>query len=400
MCKGVSHLTIIIPRLASVQVIRPSLGCDDIGFSSHVGQFDSLVDTLGNEQSLGLSMDDDLVSNDEGFYDIGHSFGPSVLQLLKTQHHCNKYVSTLTHCQEVVMNEGIFGGPGKAEQYSQRMGNLDFLRTSRDCQALPPVKLLGKTVESLMTVGVILTDVQRRKMCSKTTDAVRGWSLSDLWETTSWPRDSSGSGTVRYGLPVRQDPSEEEGDVKNFLISESPYRPDQASSIRMDEEEFVEIGDFGLTDDKDSASDKSSTIQNNPYVLNILGLEGMQSEIVERKMDCIMFLSAKFCKTCRSIYPLYSRMARLSQENDTTKITFVRAEASGESGKALGRHLSVQAVPCFVLFREGRQFGVPLSVSKLPSRKIDRALALLATGSPWDGSILDEDDSSTSIVSS
>jgi thiol-disulfide isomerase/thioredoxin len=358
-----------------------------------VGQFDSLVDTLGNERSFSLSIDDPL-SNEDDFYDIGLSVGPSVIQLLKTRHNCHKYVSTMTHCQEVVANEGIFSGPGKAEQYCQKVSNLAFLQTSRDCQAVPPAKSLGKTVESLMKFGVIFTDAQRRKMCSKTSDSVRGWSLSDIWESTSWPRDSSGSGTVRYGLPVRQDPSEEEDDVE-FLISESPYRQEQARAIVKDEESN-EFGDFGLKEAKKSASTKNRAIQNNPYVLNVVDVEGMHSEIIETKMDCIIFMSAKFCKTCRTISPLYTRMARLREENENKKITFVKAEASGESGKALGRFLSVQAVPCFVLFRQGRQFGIPLSVSKLPSRKIDRALELLVTGASWDDSILDEDDSPAS----
>ena len=93
---------------------------------------------------------------------------------------------------------------------------------------------------------------------------------------------------------------------------------------------------------------------------------------------------------------MYTRMARLNQESDSSNISFVKAETSGEMGKALGRYLSVQAVPAFVLFRNGEQFGVPLSVSKLPSKKIDRALDLLASGAPWDGSILDAEDETES----
>jgi thiol-disulfide isomerase/thioredoxin len=377
-------------RWETVQVIQPAVGNSDVGFSSHVGQFDALVDTIGNERSSSLTMEDPVIDDD--FFDAGLSFGSSVLQLLKTRHNCHKYISTLTYCQEVVANEGIFGGPGKAEQFSQKVGNLSYLRTSRDCWALQPPKSLGSTVESLMKSGIVFTENQRRKMCSKKSDAVRGWSLADFWEATSWPRDSSGTGTVRYGFPVREEPREDEIER---MISEAPYRQDQAKAVSK-EEDYDEIGDFDLKEAKKSVSPKNRAIQNNPYVLNVLGVEGLQSEIVDTKMNCIMFMSAKFCKTCRTINPLYTRMARLNQENDDTKVSFVKAEASGEAGKALGRHLSVQAVPSFVLFREGRQFGVPLSVSKLPSRKIDRVLELLKTGAPWDGSILDEDEPSTS----
>mmetsp|Transcript_6536 Transcript_6536/g.11253 ORF Transcript_6536/g.11253 Transcript_6536/m.11253 type:complete len:109 (+) Transcript_6536:1-327(+) len=107
-------------------------------------------------------------------------------------------------------------------------------------------------------------------------------------------------------------------------------------------------------------------------------------------------MSAKFCKTCRSINPIYTRMARLNQENENSNISFIKAEASGAMGKELGRHLSVRAVPSFVFFRKGKRFGIPLSVSKLPSKKIDKALELLASGSDWDDSILDEDDQPSS----
>ncbi|KAL3925092.1 MAG: hypothetical protein SGARI_005909, partial [Bacillariaceae sp.] len=275
-------------------------------------------------------MNDPLDDDDDGdFYDIGMTFGSSVLQLLKTRHNCHKYVSTFTYSQELVANEGIFGGPGKTDQYSQKVGNLAFLSQSRECQPLPPPISIGNTLEKLLSNGVVYTDKQRRKIANKKSDAIRGWTLADFWESTSWPRDSSGTGTVRYGLPVREDKEEE------FTISEAPYRPDQAKAVVQDED-ADEIGGFGLKEAKKSSSVKNTAIQNNPYVLNVLGVEGMRSEIVENEMDCIMFMSAKFCKTCRTINPIYTRMARLNQENDNSNISFVKAETSGEMGKALG----------------------------------------------------------------
>jgi thiol-disulfide isomerase/thioredoxin len=367
-------------------VIKPTVGSSDTGFASHIGQFDSLVDTIGNERSASLTLDDPLI--DEDYDDIGISFGASVLQLLKTRHNCHKYVSTITHCQTLVANEGIFSGPGKTDEYSNKVGNLSFLMSNqRDCQSIPPPSTLGKTLEKLMENGIIFTDKQRRKYCSKKSDALRGWSLSDFWEMTSWPRDSAGTGTVRYGLPVRDDISDDDGE---FMLLESPYRKQQTAI--QPEEEYDEIGQFDGKPSKESSSPRNRAIQNNPYVLNVLGVEGLQSEIVETKSDSVVFMSAKFCKTCRSINPLYTRMARLNQENDSSTISFVKAEASGPMGKELGRHLSVRAVPAFVLFRNGEKFGIPLSVSKLPSRKLDKALELLSSGADWDDSILDEED--------
>jgi thiol-disulfide isomerase/thioredoxin len=363
------------------------VGSSDTGFASHLGQFDSLVDTIGNERSASLSLDDPLI--DEDYDDIGISFGASVLQLLKTRHNCYKYVSTLTHCQLIVANEGIFGGPGKAEEYSTKVGNLSFLANNDGvCQSIPPPSTLGTTLEKLMNNGIVFTEKQRRKNCSKKSDAIRGWSLSDFWEMTSWPRDSSGTGTVRYGLPVRDDGSDDDGE---FMLLESPYRKQQQKSVQP-EDEYDEIGGFDGKPAKESSSPRNRAIQNNPYVLNVLGVEGLQSEVVEPESDCIVFMSAKFCKTCRSINPLYTRMARLRQENDNSNLAFIKAEASGPMGKALGRHLSVRAVPAFVLFRKGKQFGIPLSVSKLPSKKINKALELLTSGADWDNNILDEED--------
>ncbi|OEU19854.1 hypothetical protein FRACYDRAFT_155646, partial [Fragilariopsis cylindrus CCMP1102] len=63
------------------------------------------------------------------------------------------------------------------------------------------------------------------------------------------------------------------------------------------------------------------------------------------------------CKTCKTINPAFTRMARINQEsnddNDNSNISFVKAETSGASGKELAKHVSVQAVPAFVFIRDG-----------------------------------------------
>jgi thiol-disulfide isomerase/thioredoxin len=130
--------------------------------------------------------------------------------------------------------------------------------------------------------------------------------------------------------------------------------------------------------------------QDNPFVLNIVGVYGLTTEVVDKELDSVIFLSARFCKTCKTINPLYTRMARLSQES-SSPVKFVKAEASGPYGKELGRRLEVDAVPAFLLFRKGQQFGTPLSVNKLPSTKIEKAIELLESGKPWSGSILEEE---------
>ena len=137
-----------------------------------MGQFDSLVDTIGNERlSSGLSFDDD---ED----DVSILLGESTLQMLRSRHKCNNYVSTLSHSQNIVVSEGIFGGPGKADAYSAKVGNLSFLTKSSECQSINPPRAIGSTLETIMGNGVIYTEKQRSKACSKKSNAIRGWTVS------------------------------------------------------------------------------------------------------------------------------------------------------------------------------------------------------------------------------
>jgi thiol-disulfide isomerase/thioredoxin len=369
-----------------VQVIKPAVGDSDTAFSSHLGEFDSLVDTIGNEQS------------DVGRVSLG---AESTLQMLKSRHKCHKYVSTLTHSQDIIASEGIFGGPRNADGYSEKIGNPSFLMNSRDCQVIPPPMSIGSTIKILMEKDVVFTEKQRIKACSKKSDAIRGWSLSDFWEQTSWPRDSSGMGTTRFGLPVRDGSNDnydkfDDDDDDEFMISEAPYREQGNKGVISVGDDDDEVGEFSSSSTSSSRSSnlKNRAIQNNPYVINIMDIDGMESEIVSTEKDCIMFMSAKFCKTCKTINPAFTRMARINQENNddngNSNISFVKAETSGASGKELAKHVSVQAVPAFVFIRDGKILG-QASVSKLPSKKIDTALKLFATGADWDYKLLDDD---------
>jgi thiol-disulfide isomerase/thioredoxin len=281
-----------------------------------------------------------------------------------------RYVSTLTHSQSVIAKEGIFGGPGQTEKYAQKVGRPSFL-TSPDCQPILPPEEIGNTMETMLKKGVVFSENQRKKLYQKS-DSVRGWSLADFWEQTSWPRDASGGGSVRFGLPVV-----EERDLDNeLMISGAPLK-------KLDRQYLQSAS----PQDADRLPRKP--VKENPYVQPIADVSGMQSDIEEAGVDCILFLSAKFCKTCKSIDSKFTRMARKAQ--DTSPIVFAKAEVSGRSGKELGKILEVDAVPAFILFREGKRFGTPLSTSKLPSNKLDMALSLLESGSEWDPSILKEE---------
>lgn len=350
------------------------MGESETGFASYLGEFDSLVDTIGNERTSSDGDDDNMIS-----------FGESTLQMLKSQHKCSNYVSTLTRSQDIVANEGIFGGPGKADGYSEKIGSLPSLMKNRESQSIIPPKAIGSTLETLMKNGVIFNEKKRSKACSKKSDAIRGWSLSDFWEQMSWPRDSSGSGTTRFGLPVREDPDEIEDDDE-FMISEGSY---EGPSSRESWDSYDDDFDLSIPS---SSKVKNRAIQNNPYVLNVVDIDGFRNEIVDTEKNCIMFMSAKFCKTCKTINPAYTRMARINQENGKAdNYSFVKAETSGPSGKKLARLVSVRAVPSFVFVREGKILGQTYA-SRLPSPKVDRAIELLASGEDWDYSLCDDED--------
>ena len=324
-----------------------------------------MIDTVGNEmKSRELLYDDDNSS---------FSFGSSsTLALLKARHKCQSYISTVSECQNIVAKEGVFVGPGKADEYTKKaVGG----KGKAGASAIPPPTNIGSVVEALLGKGVLFTQQQRQKICGKNSNmVVRGWSLADFWEETRWPRDSTGASTIRFGLPTLEPMDDVEDDDEVVGPSVRIYAG----------------GRSRLADEDEDIMDAPTPIQKNPHVYEIAGVNGMQSEIIEPGKDCILFLSAKFCKTCKALNPKYTRMARIEKENDSP-ILFAKTETGNSWGKQLGRNLEIEAVPAFVLFRKGQRFGSPLSVSNLPSKKIERALELLESGSDWDPSILKED---------
>jgi hypothetical protein len=65
-----------------VDILKPAVGSANVGFSSHVGQFDSLLDTVSDESPSRSMFDDD--DDDGPFY----SMGGTVTELLKSRHNC------------------------------------------------------------------------------------------------------------------------------------------------------------------------------------------------------------------------------------------------------------------------------------------------------------------------
>ena len=80
-------------KFANVSISLPAVGDLDIGFSSAIGQFDVLVDTLSDEAKAGESMCIG-VSNDWDDFstDNGDECSSAVIMQLKSQHGCNRLV--------------------------------------------------------------------------------------------------------------------------------------------------------------------------------------------------------------------------------------------------------------------------------------------------------------------
>ncbi|KAK1747094.1 hypothetical protein QTG54_002438 [Skeletonema marinoi] len=319
---------------------------EEVGFSTAVGEFDSLIDTISNERKGMLITED----NPYG--------GSTVLKLLQSKHQCNKYISTLTQSQQIVKNEGVLWGPGKANDHVKKMESISLAR----CASLVPSLGFGSaTLQTLLDSNVLFSIKSNNPTVS------RGWALKDFWEETSWPRDSSGMG-IRFGMPA-----EEEEDLDEQFRREQER---MQTRIRVGSE----VG--GGMDDTETT--KQVLIdQTNPYVMQIAGVDGLAQEVVSKQKDCVVFVAMRSCRTCKGINPVFTKLAR---ERGSGELMFAKADATGATGKALGRQLGIVSVPSFVLFRNGVRYGA-VSASKLPSERLDQALNDLTEGKDFDTSL-------------
>jgi thiol-disulfide isomerase/thioredoxin len=335
-----------------VNVMKPSEfndDYDDIGFADAVGQFDSLVDTISNERK-GMVFNDD---NPFG--------GSSVLQLLQSRHQCSKYISTLTQAQQIVKKEGVLFGPGKANAHVKSMESAPLAK----CKSLVPSLGFGSSTLQPLLDGNVLFSTKNSKPI-----VTRGWTMKDFWEETSWPRDSSGTG-IRYGFPVQ-----EEEDLDEV------FRREQ---LRMQQRTRVGSVEGGGMD-KEETTQQILIDQKNPYVTQIIGVDGLAQEVISKQKDCVVFVAMKSCRTCKGINPVFTKLAR---DRGGDNLMFAKADATGSIGKALGKQLGVVSVPSFVLFRNGVRYGA-VATSKLPSDRLDQAIQDLVEGKDFDPS-LEED---------
>lgn len=337
-------------KLPNVDVQPPAVPRDDLSnngdddddddddnmlpICSALQTFDAMIDTIGDECELG------------------------VLTLLKSRHGCSTYLSTMSHSQEIIEKKGMLFGPGAAKNYLSQL--LQATTGGKENNWLIPPPGLGGTVSALLNSGITLS------VDGKLDGGMfaSGWSLPAFWESTTWPRDTEGGGG-RFGMPV----------IRDLL----DYYDVMDDNDNFEEDSIKEIV---------AASSNDNFDDENPFVRTVVGVTGLQQRIMMPQEDCLLFLSAPFCRTCRYMGPSYSRMARLNQG----KIVFAKADTTGLLGKELGRYLRVASVPTFVFFAKGRRIGKPLGITKLPSTKLQSKVDQLSMNGCLEENDDDDDD--------
>jgi len=360
----------------------------EVGFATIIGRFDSLIDTISNEKQGMIITDtntDDHLTTDGG--------KSNLFTLLQSRHQCNKYVSTMTHSQQLIKTEGIIFGPGKVNSYvksttsNTSKSNSNSNNDSNKCLNLIPSPGFGpSTLQVLLENNVIYYSNNK----NEESISMRKWEIQDFWEETSWPRDNSGTG-IRYGLPVLSDDDDEDEDEEDEL-DESFRNIDQPLSWAVKQQRQQKLGTrVGSVGGMDEQEVQKQTIvdNTNPYVTQIVGIDGLATNIIYPRRNSVVFVAMRSCRTCKSINTMYTKLARDRDTKGDTNILFAKADATGSTGRALGKQLGIVAVPSFVLFRNGLRYGAVFT-SKLPNDRLDQAIRDMEAGKDFDTSLEEE----------
>ena len=356
----------------------------EVGFATIIGQFDSLIDTISNEKQGMIITDtntDDHLTTDGG--------KSNLFTLLQSRHQCNKYVSTMTHSQQLIKTEGILFGPGKVNSYvkstTSNTSKSNSNNNSNKCLNLIQSPGFGpSTLQVLLENNVIYYSNNK----NKESISIRKWEIQDFWEETSWPRDNSGTG-IRYGLPVLSDDDDDDDELdESFRNIDQPLS--WAVKQQRQQKLGTRVGSVGGMDEQEVQ--KQTIVDNtNPYVTQIVGIDGLATNIIYPRRNSVVFVAMRSCRTCsKSINTMYTKLARDRDTKGDTNILFAKADATGSTGRALGKQLGIVAVPSFVLFRNGLRYGAVFT-SKLPNDRLDQAIRDMEAGKDFDVS-LEEDE--------
>jgi hypothetical protein len=67
---------------------------------------------------------------------------------------------------------------------------------------------------------------------------------------------------------------------------------------------------------------KKNVKQKKSFVMDVTALSDIREDIVFEEKDCLLFISAPYCKLCKAIDPGYNRMARISKEETDSDLVF------------------------------------------------------------------------------
>ena len=332
-----------------------------------------------------------------------------------------RYISTVTRSQRFVSEEGILFARDPVLKYQKTLENqkeFELLTapaeseidddndddddddddnnndlqypSNENYQLLPPPRDYSKTLNTLFQKKVIYpTDRNENGGHANKKLFVRGCSFPDYAELEIWPQDATEGAAVRFGFPS----------IKELTLEarmETMMGTFDNAQSKKSTSKSTASGD-------DNASEsipkkKREMKQENPFVINIESLGDITEEIRNKEKDAVIFVSAPYCRLCRSISPLYNRMARISKEELGSDLQFAKAVTStSKAMKQLTFTLQIDSVPTFVLFRKGERYGEPLGVGKLPSVKLNRAIESLKTGKDWDPEIADITEGGTKM---
>jgi len=359
---------------------------DDIGFSEALGEFDAIVDTLGDEANLRK-----VKSLQDGINRFCGDVG--VVAKLAKANNCRRYVSTVTRSQQLVLEEGIFFARSPVLNYQKKVEQNKKIKDSSSAGSsndgyftLVPPRNYGKTIQSLFDKNVIYpTDRNENGSHGRKNIFVRGCSFPDYAEIEIWPRDTTDGAAVRFGFPGIQELTLEARMDKVIGTFDSASNQSANQSATKNGEGSVSSSSETSVQEGDDSNKKT---QSNPFMLEVESLADITQEIRNTKKDAVLFVSAPYCRLCRSIGPLYNRMARISREELNSDLQFAKVTTgSSKASKQLQFTLQVESVPTFILFRKGERYGENLGVSKLPSVKLNRAIEYLKTGKDWDSEI-------------
>ncbi|KAL7530032.1 hypothetical protein ACHAXR_005986 [Thalassiosira sp. AJA248-18] len=334
-----------------VEVLPPAVGKMSLGFATAIGEFDTLVDTLGDEMGMGSART--LVGND-------FMHGGRFLEQLKELHGCNNYLSTLTRSQQYVLKKGLLFARDPVVRY-QRERDLVLL------------------CNNYWDQNIIQASGQNENGSHKSkANFVRGWSLSDLTELKTLPMEGAG----RFGFPV-VDLSVTSVALRKRALADSLNNKEKASSSddanKVEEEstkqksllnessnnahavDYSNNTDIMITTPKSTANNtikitkrpSKPTTSSNPYVTTIQSASELNQKVIESKRNCILFLTASYCQKCKRMSPQFNRIARKTTES-TSDVLFAHVDISnGPRGKQLGKVLKAEKVPSVIVFQKG-----------------------------------------------